>query len=76
MMDKPIKPCPFCGNRESTLEELKVKVMCLDSGEPLACKHIYCWQCGAVGPLPDRDEDIIERWNNALRRGERWTQQS
>ena len=52
-----IKPCPFCGSKDLYVRD--------NSGHYVACKN-----CDAYGPYGKEDEEAIERWNSAPRKGD------
>lgn len=55
MIDNELKPCPFCGCEDM--------VIC-DKGTDWS---IYCWDCGAVGPIRKSRSDVISTWNHRIK---------
>jgi Lar family restriction alleviation protein len=61
MTDTEIKPCPFCGDNDPSIDEV-------DSG----VHAVVCNDCGCVGPITpyveahQTAEEAIERWNRRL----------
>ncbi len=57
--DKKLKPCPFCGARESD-EDFPLSVVRYIGID--TCM-VYCERCGASGAERDSREEAIEAWN-------------
>lgn len=53
MLDKELKPCPFCGSNDLFVER-----------QTLATKVVQCNSCGAVGPDDEKKSGAREKWNN------------
>ncbi len=74
-MDKQLKPCPFCGNKDITIQPLRVKPdMFLDFYHLQA--DIICLQCATLKKVivTGKDEQAlidmaIEVWNRRAENG-------
>lgn len=53
----PIKPCPFCGNRDLRTEGMG------------ASHNVYCNQCEADGPVGRTEDQAVELWNTRSQSG-------
>ena len=56
-----LKPCPFCGNKNPTLEEMNSW-----SGEPvwfIGCENYNCYFGMSLGESFNTKQEAIEAWN-------------
>lgn len=55
MSEVKLKPCPFCGNRETTIIQ--------DYNKPVLQWEIQCVRCGCGVGYYKTQEDAIAAWN-------------
>lgn len=54
MTEKDLKPCPFCGSENTSIEE-----------EPFGFQ-VLCWKCEARNGYEENKDKAIEAWNRRI----------
>lgn len=54
-----IKPCPFCGSRETQVDQL--------GNEERPFFVVSCRKCEAEGPIARAEDRAVEAWNTRRR---------